>query len=147
MKSRYATLYRKAKLLGPFIDKYAEKFKLHLIKSFLNEPNIENLNIDYLKKILGMVINEDIYQNHLKLMKMKVGNEITQFLILFDECSKTYSHKKFESLIKSQPFRYLFVYFAETVEDSFLNKILAIKSNLDVYKQAISQIKEIVIAN
>ena len=94
-----------------------------------------------------MVINEDIYQKHLILMKMETVNEITQFLRLFDECSKQYSHKKFESLIKSQSFRFLFVYFAETVEDSFfLNEILAIKSNLDVYKKAISQIKEIIIA-
>ena len=119
LKSRYATLFRKAKLLGPFIDKFAEKFKLLLIKSFLNESNIEKFNIDYLKQILGMVINEDIYQKHLILMKMETVNEITQFLRLFDECSKQYSHRRFESLIKSQPFRFLFVYFAETVEDSF----------------------------
>ena len=94
-----------------------------------------------------MVINEDIYQKYLKLMKIKINNEIIQFLRFYDECSRQYSHKKFESLIKTKLFRYLFVFFAETVEDSFLNEVLAIKSNIDVYKQAISQIKEIVIAD
>ena len=144
-KSRYLSIYKKAKILESFVADLSKSIKNKIAECLPNTAiNEEN---DTLKQIIGLTINSSVYQKSMQHNKIKTNKEISKCLKLYEECSKHYSHKKFENLIKTQSFRYLFVYFAETVEDSFLNEVMAIKNNLQVYKQAISQIKNVVMTS
>ena len=139
------SIYKKAKILESFAADFSQTIK-NKIAECLPNTTFDDEN-DTLKQILGLTVNSSVYQKSMQLNKLKVNKEISMYLKLYEECSKQYSHKKFENLIKTQPFRYLFVYFAEIVEDSFLNEVMAIKNNLEVYKQAISQIKNVVMTS
>ena len=143
LKSRYLSSYKKGKGFEALIQNYAENFKSKLIKFLPNESDAEELQIDYIKHALGFIINESFYLSSLKLSKKKADKEIISFWKSFEECCRWYSHKKFEELIKSKLFKYLFVFFADSVDDSFLREITAVNNNLEAYKSAILQIKEI----
>ena len=139
------SVYKKAKMLESFVAKFSETIQNKIAEYLPNgDHNDEN---DILKQILGMTVNSSLYQKSMQLKKTKINKEILKYLKLYEEWSKQYSHKKFEILIKTQPFKYLFMYFAETVEDSFLNEVLAIKNNVEAYKQAILQIKNVIMTN
>ena len=139
------SVYKKAKMLESFVADFSETIQ-NKIAEYL--PNDDHSDENYiLKQKLGLTVNSLFYQKSMQLKKVKINKEISKYLKLYEEWSKQYSHKKFEILIKTQPFKYLFMYFAETVEDSFLNEVLAIKNNVEAYKQAILQIKNVVMTN
>ena len=144
VKSRYLSAYRKAIGFEDIMEKYTEKF-LSSLSEFTSDDSIDT-HINSIQQTIGFIVNDKLNASSLKISKKKASDETIKFWSLFNDCWRQYSHTKFEELIKSNLFRFLFLYFSNFADDSFFIQISAVNSNIDVYKQVISQIKEIVVS-